>query len=74
MATHSSGEFHGHRSPWGCKELDTTERLTHTWILTIYLYISTPKSIFSYTQYSIYNCYSSLNNGPNDCVIVNVNV
>ena len=38
MATHSSflpGEFHGQRSlagysPWGCKELDTTERLTHT--------------------------------------------
>ena len=28
-------EFHGQRSlagysPWGCKELDTTERLTHT--------------------------------------------
>ena len=38
MATHSSflpGEFHGQRSlagysPWGCKELDTTERLAHT--------------------------------------------
>ena len=36
MATHSSilpGEFHGQRrslagSPWGCKESDTTERLT----------------------------------------------
>ena len=30
-----SGEFHGQRSlvgysPWGCKELDMTERLTHT--------------------------------------------
>ena len=30
-----TGEFHEHRSlagyrPWGCKELDTTERLTHT--------------------------------------------
>ena len=29
------GEFHGQRSllgysPWGCKELDTTEQLTHT--------------------------------------------
>ena len=28
------GEFHGHRSlasysPWGCKELDMTEQLTH---------------------------------------------
>ena len=22
------GEFHGHRSPWGHKELDTTEQLT----------------------------------------------
>ena len=22
------GEFHGLYSPWGCKELDTTERLT----------------------------------------------
>ena len=42
MATgnHSSflpGEFHGQRSlagysPWGCKESDTTERLTHTHI------------------------------------------
>ena len=37
---HSSflpGEFHGQRSlagysPWGCKESDTTERLTHTHI------------------------------------------
>ena len=36
LATHSSippGEFHGQRSllgysPWGCKELGTTERLT----------------------------------------------
>ena len=36
MATHSvvwRGDFHGQRSlvgysPWGCKELDTTERLT----------------------------------------------
>ena len=31
-ATHSSilapGEFHGLHSPWGCKELDTTERLS----------------------------------------------
>ena len=31
----SPGEFHGHRSlvgysPWGCKESDMTERLTHT--------------------------------------------
>ena len=31
------GEFHGQRrlvgySPWGCKELDMTERLTHTYI------------------------------------------
>ena len=30
-----SGKFHGQKSlagcsPWGCKELDTTERLTHT--------------------------------------------
>ena len=43
MATHSSillGESHGQRSlvgysPWGCKELDTTERLicTHYIIL-----------------------------------------
>ena len=38
MATHSSilpGEFHGQRSlvsysPWGHKESDTTEQLTHT--------------------------------------------
>ena len=38
MATHSSilpGEFHRQRSlgvysPWGCKVLDPTERLTHT--------------------------------------------
>ena len=29
-ATHSRilGEFHGLYSPWGCKELDTTERLS----------------------------------------------
>ena len=38
MATHSSflpGKFHGQRglvgySPWGCKESDMTEQLTHT--------------------------------------------
>ena len=24
-------EFHGLYSPWGCKELDTTERLSHTY-------------------------------------------
>ena len=32
MATHSSilaGEFHGLYSPWGCKESDMTEQLTH---------------------------------------------
>ena len=42
MATHSvflPGEFHGQRSlvgysPWGHKELDTTERLTHTYNLS----------------------------------------
>ena len=32
------GEFHGQRSlagysPWGCKELDTTEGLTHTYYI-----------------------------------------
>ena len=35
MATHSSGETHGQRSlvsysPWGYKESETTEQLTHT--------------------------------------------
>ena len=34
MATHNflPGEFHGQRSysPWGHKQLDTTEQLTHT--------------------------------------------
>ena len=31
MATHSSGprEFQGLYSPWGCKESDTTEQLSH---------------------------------------------
>ena len=34
MATHSPGEFHGQRnlmgySPWGCRESDITEQLTH---------------------------------------------
>ena len=28
MATHSTGEFHGLYSPWGCKEMDMTEKLT----------------------------------------------
>ena len=44
MGTHSSilaGEFHGQRSlvgcsPWGCKELDTAEQLTHTHVLIPY--------------------------------------
>ena len=43
MATHPSiptREFHGQRSlvgysPWGCKESDMTERLTHSLIPTI---------------------------------------
>ena len=39
------GESHGQRSlvsysPWGCKELDTTERLTHTRVY-IHLYTHT---------------------------------
>ena len=42
MATHSCifpGEFHGQRSlmgpiPWGCRELDMTKWLRHTWFLT----------------------------------------
>ena len=42
MATHSSvlaWEIHGQRSlmgrsPWGCKELDTTEQLNNNWIVT----------------------------------------
>ena len=34
------GEFHGQRSlagysPWGCKELDITEQLTHTHIIEV---------------------------------------
>ena len=40
MATHPflPGEFHGQRglagySPWGCKESDTAEQLTHTFLL-----------------------------------------
>ena len=30
-----SGEFHGLYSPWGHKEMDTTERLslTHSWLI-----------------------------------------
>ena len=28
-----SGKFHGKRSPWGRKELNTTEQLTHTHII-----------------------------------------
>ena len=36
------GEFHGLYSPWGRKELDTTEQLTlHTHTI-IYIYIHTP--------------------------------
>jgi len=36
-----SGEFRGQRSlagysPWGCKELDTTERLTHIFTLIFF--------------------------------------
>ena len=42
MATHSSilaWEIYGQRSlmgrsPWGCKELDTTEQLNNNWIVT----------------------------------------
>ena len=41
------GEFHGQRSlvdcsPWGCKELDMTERLTHTHTLAKYFTWSIP--------------------------------
>ena len=49
MATHSSvlawriprtEEAGGLYSPWGCKESDTTEQLTHTLIIHLYMYIS----------------------------------
>ena len=48
------GEFHGLYSVWGCKELDTTERLlltSHTWLLekTIAL------TIYFYILYNLYN-------------------
>ena len=47
MATHSSilpGEFHGQRSlmgysPWGCKELDMTERLSHIHPINVFTHI-----------------------------------
>ena len=47
------GEFHGQRSlagysPWGCKELDTTEQLTHTHTHThthSVEYVLKPKSV-----------------------------
>ena len=29
------GEFHGLHSPWGCKESDTTERLSHSLLFSI---------------------------------------
>ena len=52
-ATHSSilapGEFHGLHSPWGCKESDTTERLSllcpFSW--SCYLTTSSSASLFS---------------------------
>ena len=31
------GEFHGH-SPWGCKELDTTEQLSLFPVCNLYLF------------------------------------
>ena len=45
MATHSSilgSESYGQRSqagysPWGCKELDTTEQLTHFGALVLFI-------------------------------------
>ena len=41
-ATHSSilaGEFHGLYSPWGHKELDTTEQVSLHFFIYIYIYI-----------------------------------
>ena len=34
------GEFHGLYSPWGCKELDTTERLSFSSISLFVLYLN----------------------------------
>ena len=34
------GEFHGLYSPWGCKESDTTERLSLTLTQTAFIYVS----------------------------------
>ena len=60
-------KFHGQRSlvgysPWGCKELSTTECLTQTHIiyLTVYAYIeiqmySYMKCIYIYMKYCLYN-------------------
>ena len=39
-STHSSGEFHGLYSPWGHKELDTTERLSLSLCCVSHLLVS----------------------------------
>ena len=50
------GEFHGLYSPWGCKELDMTERLSHTHTHTIPM--KSPGAYFyrkRKTHFKIYN-------------------
>ena len=52
------GEFHGQRSlvsysPWGCKELDTTELLTLSLLFNIPLRIFTTSSLFVYLLMNI---------------------
>ena len=46
-ATHSSGEFHGLYSPWGHKELDTTEWLSLALSVNLKLFLLHPIKINS---------------------------
>ena len=70
-ATHSSilaGEFHRQRSladysPWGCKELDATERLTH---LSVYVSTFSFKNdqIWDFPSYPMAKTLSSQSRQP----------
>ena len=48
-----AGEFHGLYSPWGCKELDTTEQIS---LHLGYKLTTAPET--SFTQVQIYVCFN----------------
>ena len=70
-----SGEFHRQRnlvdcSPWGCKELNTTERLTHIRVAyyTMISYLKKDKDVAVANKYESWIHYCRNSKGINACL------